>query len=93
MHVLHKAVEDFKNGSAGKTTRARKAYQEAKRWIWSSNEDFPSFLFLCEHLELDSRGIRKELRGYELSQRRQTECGEQSVVELECCVAGDSRES
>lgn len=91
IHVLYKAVEDFKNGSGGQSSQAKKAYQEAKKWIWSGNEEFPSFLFLCEHLELNSRGIRKELRGYELSQRPKERGGKQGLLEHERGHEGNSR--
>ena len=73
VHVMRKAVEDFKSGSKSRGAESKKAYEDAKRWIWSDSEEFPSFIFLCEILELNARQIRREMSGYELSQRRQRE--------------------
>lgn len=68
-NVLLKAVEDFKNGQKTKTQEGRRVYKNAKSWIWSDNEEFPSFLFLCDHLGIGARQIRRALRGYELQHR------------------------
>lgn len=81
VEVVHKAVDDFRYGVRGTGERSHQAYVDAAKWIWSENEEFPSFLFLCDVLELDARQIRKVLHGYELSQGTATGGGGENVVE------------
>lgn len=66
LHVIRKAVEDFKNGAKARTQEGHTAHVDAEHWLWSDEEEFPSFLFLCEVLDLDFRRIRRELSGYQL---------------------------
>jgi len=75
-HVMHKAIEDFKFGKRAKGAESLGAYRDARGWIWSDDEEFPSFLFLCEVLELDAGRIRRKLSEHELSQQ----CEESSVL-------------
>jgi len=46
MHVLRKAVEDYKYGNKARSKEAQKAYRDARRWLWSDRPDFPSFVAL-----------------------------------------------
>lgn len=61
-NVLKKAVEDYKCG--GNTKRTRKNYEDAKRWMWSDSEDFPSFLFVCSYFGIEPQIIRQKLLQY-----------------------------
>lgn len=89
LNVLFKAVEDFTNGTRGSSHKSYEAYQEAREWIWSGDEEFPSFLYLCEYLELDSRRIRRKLSAIQLPERAEEERSEPSLVESECGDEGD----
>jgi hypothetical protein len=68
MHVLRKAVEDFKHGRTARREESRLAYRDAERWIWSDGEEFPSFVSICEILDLSPDRVRRALRGYRLQQ-------------------------
>lgn len=83
-HVLTKAVEDFKNGRKAQSEKSLRAYRDAERWIWSDDEEFPSFISICEVLELNPNRVRRALLGDELRQQGPKGRSQPDVVEPGC---------
>ena len=54
LNVLHQAIRDV-NCKDGLTRQA------ARYWFKSPNEDFPSFIAICRHLDLDSDDIQRRI--------------------------------
>ena len=57
LNVIKRAVADFKAGP-----RANKSlYEDAKAWLFVDDEEFPSFVTVCDHLDVDVDFLRKRL--------------------------------
>ena len=50
--VVQKAVEDYRRGPKSRGDFL-KQYQEAREWLLSKDEEFPSFRRLCAELGMD----------------------------------------
>ncbi len=56
-NVIKRAVADFRAGP--KSSKA--LYEDAKSWLFSDDEEFPSFVTVCDHLDMDVDFLRKRL--------------------------------
>ena len=69
--VIQRAVDDCMLGATSTKVETLQLRKEAQEWLFSENEEFPSFMFLCDHLNLNPRLIREAVKnGKELQQRR-----------------------
>lgn len=69
--VVQRAVDDCLLGATSTKPETAQLRKEAQEWLFSDNEAFPSFLFICDHLNLNPRPIREAVRdGEQLQHRR-----------------------
>jgi hypothetical protein len=61
IHVIRKAVEDYRHGIPEEGASGSKIFLEAEEWLFSEETEFPSFLFLCDYFEYDPGYIRRAL--------------------------------
>jgi len=64
--VLDRAIADLCNG----TTDSEGFKGDARRWIYSSNKNENSFLWICHNLELDPHVVRKEIAKFESGEEK-----------------------
>jgi hypothetical protein len=82
LNVIRKAIDDFKYGVTAKGVDAKRAHIDARVWIWSEEDEFPSFVFLCKIFDLNIKAIRQELHGYELLRLSSPSSIQEDVLEL-----------
>jgi hypothetical protein len=70
--VLKDGIETFQRLLNAKTTAGKRQFRETEEWIWSDESDRVfSFIHVCEMLGLDPDYLRRGLRIWSVSDRRQ----------------------
>lgn len=59
--MVERAVLDFQLGPKVRSDELQEAYKDAKQWLFSDSQEFPAFLAVCDHLDLDADAVRDRI--------------------------------
>ena len=59
--VVRRAVLDWSLYRGSEDLRERRIFRSAQNWLFSDDEQFPAFVVLCHHLDVDPQYIRERV--------------------------------
>ena len=59
--IVRRAVLDWSLYRRSEDLRERRIFRSARNWLFSDDEEFPSFVVLCHHLDVDPAYIRERV--------------------------------
>ena len=59
--MVERAILDIRLGPNVRSEELREAYRDAKQWIFSDDQEFPSFLAICGYIDLDPDAVREKV--------------------------------